>query len=234
MATDKKAIVLLSGGLDSTVALAWAVREYEVKRAIFVGYNHRAFKMEATVVTGIAWHYRVEVSDIRLPFYGEICKTYTELQKTAADTANTPDGAGKLQGIWIPNRNLLFVSIAAAFAEGLGCDTIIAGLNAEEAELFPDNSEEFVERTNRALEVSTLSKVRLVAPLIKLRKSEILKLGAELKVPFDLVYSCYEGEEKMCGVCMSCRNLKNAMAELSETDSVPPDVLAKIARRFSN
>ncbi len=230
----KTAVVLLSGGLDSTVALAWAVREYDVRRVIFVGYRHKAFKMEATVVTGIAWHYRVEVTNVRLPFYGEVCRSFAALNRDRVYDVSK-EGSRELdevRRVWAPNRNMVFVSIAAAFAEGLGCEVVIAGFNAEEAEQFPDNSAEFVARVNRTFELSTLSSVRLVCPLIKLRKTEILRMGVELEVPLELVYSCYEGAEKMCGECMSCVRLKDAMAELSASDGLSPDMGAKINGRF--
>jgi len=234
MVSSQSAVVLLSGGLDSTVALAWAVREYDVRRAIFVGYGHKAFKMEATVVTSIAWHYRVELTDVRLPFYSEVCKSYAGLNRDRACDVSKEGSRGldELRRVWAPNRNMMFVSIAAAFAEGLGCEAVIAGFNAEEAEQFPDNSAEFVARVNRTLELSTLSSVRLVCPLIKLRKTEILRMGVELEVPLEHVYSCYEGAEMMCGECMSCIRLKDAMAELSVSGGLSPDMETKINGRF--
>jgi len=234
MASKQKAVVLLSGGLDSTVALAWAVRECDVRRAIFVGYAHKAFKMEATVVTGIAWHYKVEITNVRLPFYSEVCQSFAALKKDGIADGPKEDrgGSDELHRVWVPNRNMVFVSIAAAFAESLGCEAIVAGLNGEEAEQFPDNSAEFVKRINRALVLSTLSHVELVCPLIDLKKAEILKMGVELNVPLELIYTCYEGEEKMCGECMSCVRLKDAMSELSASDELSAEVEAKINGRF--
>ncbi len=229
MTARQKAVVLLSGGLDSTVALAWAVRQYDVKRGIFVGYGHKAFKMEATAVTGIAWHYKVEVTNVTLPFYTEVRQSFAALNRDRA-SEGSPEGRGKtdeVRRVWAPNRNMVFVSIAAAFAEALGCEAVVAGFNAEEAEQFPDNSAEFVKRMNRALELSTLSRVRLACPLIELRKAEILRMGVELDAPLELIYSCYEGDEMMCGECMSCVRLKDAVSELSEKEGLSAEVGAK-------
>jgi len=234
MTRRQKAVVLLSGGLDSTVALAWAVREYDVERAIFVGYAHKAFKMEATVVTGIAWHFKVEVTNVRLPFYTQVCQSFAALNKdrTARGSKEDRGSFDELHRVWVPNRNMVFVSIGAAFAEALGCEIVVAGLNAEEAEQFPDNSTEFVKRINRALELSTLSSIRLVCPLIELKKAEILRMGVELDAPLELIYSCYEGKEMMCGECTSCVRLKDAMSELSASDGLSAEVGAKINGRF--
>jgi len=219
MTTKQSAVALLSGGLDSTVALAWAVREYEVRRAVFVGYAHKAFEAEATAVAGIARHYEVEVANVRLPFYVDLCRNFAALNegKSLDGSKEEQESSDELRRVWVPNRNMVFVSIAAAFAESLGCEAVIAGFNAEEAEQFPDNSFEFVKRMNDALELSTLSRVKLVCPLIELRKTEILKMGLELSAPLSLIYSCYEGEEKMCGECMSCLHLKDAVSALSSS-----------------
>lgn len=230
MTAEQKAIALLSGGLDSTVALAWAVREYEVRRAVFVGYAHNALKAESTAVAGIARHYEVEVANVGLPFYVDLCQSFAALNEGESldgsqDEQGSPD---ELRRVWVPNRNMVFVSIAAAFAESLGCEAVVAGFNAEEAEQFPDNSFKFVKRVNEALELSTLSRVRLVCPLIELRKPAILEMGIELGAPLSLVYSCYEGKEKMCGECMSCLHLKSALSELWERQSLSPEVRAKL------
>ena len=234
MSPRQKAIVLLSGGLDSTVSLAWAVREYNVTRAIFVGYGHKASRMEATGVTAIARRNKVEVSHIELPFFAQLCRSYEAINThTTADSSERPsDATGELRRVWVPNRNMVFVSIAAAFAEALGCEVVVAGFNVEEAEQFPDNSDEFVARMNRALELSTLSSVRLVCPLIGLCKAEILKMGIALEAPLELIYSCYEGNEMMCGECMSCLRLKKAISELCASDGLTGELKGKMNRRF--
>ena len=178
MSPRQKAIVLLSGGLDSAVSLAWAVREYNVIRAVFVEYGHKASPMEASAVTAVARRCKVEASRTKLPFFAQLCRSYEAVTTRATtDSSEQPSEAiDELRRVWAPNRNMVFVSIAAAFAEALDCEVVVAGFNAEDAEQFPDNSAEFAARMNHALELSTLSSVRLVCPLIGLRKAEILKM----------------------------------------------------------
>ena len=172
MAVQEKAIVLLSGGLDSTVSLAWAVREFSVVRAIFVAYGQKALRAEANAAGEIARRYNVEVLHVELPFFAQICRSYETVSahKCEGSSQLPPDTTDELLSVWVPNRNMVFASIAAAFGESLGCEVVVTGFNAEEGEQFPDNTQEFVTRMNSALELSTLSSVRLVCPLIDLDK----------------------------------------------------------------
>ena len=88
---------------------------------------------------------------------------------------------------------------------------VIAGFNAEEAVTFPDNSPAFISAANKALSYSTLSRVQVLSPTSDLNKTEIVRLGMEIDAPLDLVWSCYEGGEVMCGVCESCMRLRRAL-----------------------
>ncbi|RLC47899.1 MAG: 7-cyano-7-deazaguanine synthase QueC [Candidatus Coatesbacteria bacterium] len=234
MAVHEKAIVLLSGGLDSTVSLAWAVREFSVVRAIFVAYGQKALRAEANAAGEIARRYNVEVLHVELPFFAQICRRYETVSahKCEGSSQLPPDTTEELLSLWVPNRNMVFASIAAAFGESLGCEVVVTGFNAEEGEQFPDNTQEFVTRMNSALELSTLSSVRLVCPLIDLDKVGILKMGIALKAPLELIYSCYEGNEMMCGECMSCLRLKKAISELFASEGLTAEFKAQINRRF--
>jgi 7-cyano-7-deazaguanine synthase len=118
--------------------------------------------------------------------------------------------------VWIPNRNGVFLNIAAAFAEGYDCETVVTGFNREEAVEFPDNSREYVEAVNNGFVYSTRSGVRVVSYTLDLSKREILRKGIELSAPLDAIWSCYRGGERMCGACASCRRLKMAIDSLPE------------------
>lgn len=113
----------------------------------------------------------------------------------------------------MPNRNGLFLNIAASFAEGLGAAAILTGFNREEAETFPDNSASFVEAANGSLRFSTLSGVRVESPTLQMNKLEIVQEGLRVQLPFELTWSCYEGFDKMCGACESCLRSKRAYHE---------------------
>jgi 7-cyano-7-deazaguanine synthase len=111
----------------------------------------------------------------------------------------------------VPNRNGVFIAIAAAHAEAAGLRRVVVGFNREEGATFPDNTPEFVARTNAALALSTLSTVEVVNPVGALDKVEIVRRGREAGAPLGLVWSCYHGEPEPCGACESCRRLFRAL-----------------------
>lgn len=213
---DLKSIVLLSGGLDSAVSLAHALRETEVVLALTFDYGQQAAEPEKKAAASLAEHYGVRHRVIELSFLKEITRTALvcreqNLPEPAPGELDNPEAssAGAIQ-VWVPNRNGVFINIAAAFAEALGCERVVTGFNREEAATFPDNSPGFVEALNEALSFSTLNKVKAVSYTQRLDKVEIVRLGMKLNVPFQYVWSCYRGDERMCGRCESCRRFWRA------------------------
>ncbi|MBI3018562.1 MAG: 7-cyano-7-deazaguanine synthase, partial [Deltaproteobacteria bacterium] len=101
--------------------------------------------------------------------------------------------------------------IAASFAESLRAEVIVVGFNAEEAMTFPDNSSDFVKEMNASLSTSTLNHVQVICYTQSLNKKQIVSLGKELRAPFELMWSCYEGGERMCRQCESCKRFYRAM-----------------------
>jgi len=120
------------------------------------------------------------------------------------DLGNAEATSESAANVWVPNRNGLMANVAAAFAEAMGCGYIIAGFNAEEAATFPDNSPAFVDCINRAFSYSTLNGVRLISPVLEMDKVAIVKEAVRVQAPLVLSWSCYQGEEKPCGLCESC------------------------------
>ncbi len=212
-----KSIVLLSSGLDSTVNLCKALREGDVIKALTFDYGQRSAKNEISSAQKICNLYKISHEVIELPWLKQITKTSLVNSKLSLpilketeldDMTKTLDSATK---VWVPNRNGVFVNIAASFAESLDADAIIVGFNAEEAVTFLDNSSEYVERVNRSLEFSTLKKAKVVSFTQDLRKDAIVRLGKELNAPFDLMWSCYESGKEMCKQCESCKRFLRAM-----------------------
>ena len=111
----------------------------------------------------------------------------------------------------MPNRNGLFLNIAASFADGENYDYIIIGANLEEGKTFPDNTKEFIEKVNQEFEYSTGKRPKVLAPLINSSKNDIVKQAIENSVPLEYIRSCYVGGKKHCGKCESCTRLKNAL-----------------------
>ena len=114
--------------------------------------------------------------------------------------------------LWVPNRNGLFVNIAAVLTESLNAGFIVMGLNREEGESFPDNSSDFVKAVNKTLSYSTLKKIKLISYTMKMNKKEIVEIARKYKIPLEHIWSCYLGQKKPCHKCLSCLRLKRAMS----------------------
>jgi len=199
------AVVLLSGGLDSLVSLGVAVKETDVKLALTFDYGQKAFEEEFQAASRIAKSYGIEHKCIKLDF---LCELYSSKK----DKDNTV-----FENVWVPNRNGLFINVAASFCDARGYDYIIFGANAREAESFPDNSKEFIEKINASLEFSTLNKAKVYAPLVDLTKVEIINLALKEDINLADLKSCY-GAKGHCGKCTSCTLLKEAILESNNPD----------------
>lgn len=212
------AVYLLSAGLDSAVALAKCQETDQGGLAITFDYGQRAARQEIARAAKLAVHYGLQHKVIDLEWLGEITSTAlvnrdsTVPAVAEADLDKTLDVTlATAQKVWVPNRNGLFVNIAAAYAESMGLLTVVTGFNAEEAATFPDNSPQFVAASNQALAFSTLNQVKLFSPTQNLNKIEIVEEGLRLKIPWHYLWSCYHGEDIMCGKCESCQRLKRAL-----------------------
>lgn len=203
-------VSLLSGGLDSTVATFMAAQLGGVGICLVFDYGQRAVKREIDATKKIAKQLGSELRVIRLPFLEEVTSTALVMndkvipQVKMSKLDDRTEAEKSAMQVWVPNRNGLFLNIAAAIAEGEGFSEIIVGFNAEEAATFPDNSANFVDRMDRCFELSTLTRIQVKAPTIGMTKTEIVKAGLKVRAPFDLVWSCYRDRKKMCGRCESC------------------------------
>ena len=197
-----KAVAVLSGGLDSTVSLAAAARKLEVVLALTFDYGQRAATREREASAKIAKRYRIPHRVIALPWLAGI--TGTALVDRKARLPKNEMSVRSAKAVWVPNRNGVFLEIAAAHAESLGAKRIITGFNREEAATFPDNSKAYVTAVNRALSFSTANGVEAVSFTADLDKRGIVRLGRRLGAPIELVWPCYEGGRRWCGSCESC------------------------------
>lgn len=206
-----KSIILLSGGLDSLVSLGLTCQKYNVKLALTFDYGQKSAKEEIYASFRLCKFYGLEHKVIKLDFLKEI--THTSL----VSDDEVPTGSGlnnsveSAKNVWVPNRNGLFLNIAASFADSENYDYIIIGANLEEGQTFPDNTQNFIDRINSEFEFSTRKKPKVLAPLINSDKNDIVKHAIEKSMPLEYVMSCYQGGQKHCGVCESCVRLKNAL-----------------------
>ncbi|MBR5717909.1 MAG: 7-cyano-7-deazaguanine synthase QueC, partial [Clostridia bacterium] len=208
-----KALVLFSGGLDSSVCLGIAVREYGASEvlalSIYYGQKHKR-EMEAS--ERVAAYYGVRRITLDL---GEVFKdSNCTLLYGAAEAIPHEEYSEQLLktdgapvSTYVPYRNGLFLSSAASVALSNGCEVIYYGAHADDAagNAYPDTSIEFNNAIAQAIYLGSGNALRVIAPFIDKPKAEVVALGAEIGVPFELTWSCYEGNEKACGVCGTCR-----------------------------
>ncbi|MHA1606205.1 MAG: 7-cyano-7-deazaguanine synthase QueC [Candidatus Freyarchaeota archaeon] len=232
-------VILLSGGLDSSVALWWAKKRggYDELHTLTFLYGSREERIVRQVCEKISSLAGVKKTIfIDLPWL----RTFSQMSGSALiegksalpepkmyDLKNVRKLRETARSVWIPARNLCFIAVASAYAETLGGEVdIITGFNREEAETFPDNSLAFVEKMNAVLAMSTLkARVNLKAPLISMGKKEICLLAGDLNVPVEFSNSCYnpkgltdDGKPVHCGTCESCVRRKRAFLESIGSD----------------
>jgi len=197
-----KGVAILSGGLDSTVSLAAATRQMDVVLALTFDYGQRAARRERAASARIAKHYRIPHKVLAIPWLAEL--TGTALVNRRAKLPLNEMSVRSAKAVWVPNRNGVFIEIAAAHAESLGAQRLITGFNKEEAVTFPDNSPAYVSAVNFALSYSTANGVRVVSFTGNLEKKGIVNLGRRLNAPLKDIWPCYEGGKRWCGECESC------------------------------
>jgi 7-cyano-7-deazaguanine synthase len=217
-----KAITVLSGGLDSTVATAYFKDKYDIRGVTF-DYGQRSAWMEIKSARAICEKLGIDHTVIELPWLadlgGSALTSDTDVPKLEFDELDQKEICDEsARQVWVPGRNIVFTAIATSFAEASGAEKIIVGWDLEEAVTFPDNSKEFLNAYNSVLEIGSIYDIEIEAPLIAKTKKEIVELGVEIDAPLELSYSCYMGEEKHCGVCESCMRRKRAFIEANAED----------------
>lgn len=218
MGASSSAITLLSSGLDSTVATALALAEgYSIRLALTFDYGQRAAQQEISHAQRWADFWGVEHRVLDLPFFNLSKSGLLKTQATPSlphptlTELDDPTLAQKsADQVWVPNRNGVFLEIAAAFAEQLDAQFLIVGFNREEAATFPDNSSAYRESLNQAFTFSTANHVTVISPTEHFNKREIVRKAIELGLPLQNIWSCYAQGEVMCGRCESCMRLKRA------------------------
>ena len=223
-----KALVLFSGGLDSSVCLGLAVKKYGADEvlalSIYYGQKH---KKELEASEKIVSFYGVKriTLDLGEIFKGADCSL---LEGSAADIPHEEysDQLAKTSGApvstYVPFRNGLFLSSAASVAIGNGCEVIYYGAHADDAagSAYPDTSVEFNKAIADAIFLGSGKALRVVAPFIGKSKADVVAKGLEIGVPFAMTWSCYEGHEKACGICGTCRDRKRAFQENGLVDPI--------------
>jgi 7-cyano-7-deazaguanine synthase len=228
--TRKRAVVLLSGGMDSCVCAALAVRDFDVA-GLHVSYGQRTEEREWKAFLGICDRLGIR----------ERLVVRNEALRTIGGSALTDPGIAVPEShaighdvpvTYVPFRNAHFLSVAVSWAEVLGAEKIYIGAVEQDSSGYPDCRPAYYQAFNQVIQAGTKQgSIEVVTPLIALPKHQIVSLGLELAAPFDLTWSCYSREDRACGVCDSCVLRLRAFQQAGARDPIPyVETVASLSR----
>jgi 7-cyano-7-deazaguanine synthase len=215
-----RAVVLLSGGMDSCVCAALAARDYNAA-ALHISYGQRTEERERNSFHAICD--RLGIRD-RLVVRNEALKLIggSALTDSSIEVPESRVLGREIPVTYVPFRNAHFLAVAVSWAEVLGASKIYIGAVEQDSSGYPDCRPVYYQAFNQVIEAGTKEGgIEVVAPLIAMRKAEIVRLGLELSAPFDLTWSCYSREDRACGVCDSCVLRLRAFQDAGAVDPLP-------------
>lgn len=217
----KKALCIISGGMDSTLAAYLAKAQgYEII-AVHFNYGQRTQTKELECFRAIASDLEVaHPYEIDLDFFKQIGASALTDHAIEVPTAGVEAG---VPVTYVPFRNGIFLSIAAAIAEKEGAQAMVIGVVEEDSSGYPDCRESYIEAMQKAINLGTKDEthIEILRPLVSLSKKEIVQKALETDVPLELTWSCYRDSDKACGVCDSCRLRLNGFKQAGVTDPIP-------------
>lgn len=211
-----KALVVLSGGLDSTVALYWAKKKYGDIEALTFHYGSRHNEREYFCALKTCENLQVKLSRINIDFVDTYFKS--DLLKSGGEVPGGYYTADNIKSTVVPFRNGIMLSIATGFAESNDCDIVILGNHSGDHAIYPDCRADFIKSMAQAISFGTQEQIRLESPFCDITKTDIVKIGAELGVDFSSTWSCYKGGDKHCGKCGTCIERKEAFQKAGVYD----------------
>jgi 7-cyano-7-deazaguanine synthase len=221
-----KAVVLLSGGMDSCVAAAIARLTHDVS-LLHASYGQRTARRERHAFDSIGDFYGVsERLLVDLNYFREIgASALTDSRIAVPERAPSAQNVvhnGEIPLTYVPFRNAHFLSVAVSWAEAIGADAIYIGAVAEDSSGYPDCRPEYYRVFQELVNVGTRpeTRIEITTPVIAMRKSEIIQRGIELDAPLHLTWSCYQGENLACGVCDSCLLRLRAFEQAGRADPI--------------
>jgi 7-cyano-7-deazaguanine synthase len=215
-----KSVVLLSGGMDSCVCAALAAREND-GAALHVSYGQRTEQRERkaflSICDRLGIYQRLLVRNEALPAIGGSALTDPEIAVPQSHRLGR-----EIPVTYVPFRNAHFLAAAVSWAERLGAEKIYIGAVEQDSSGYPDCRPAYYRAFNEVVKTGTKQgRIRILTPLIAMRKAEIVRLGLELNAPFDLTWSCYSREDSACGACDSCVLRLRAFREAGAADPIP-------------
>lgn len=213
-----KCVVLLSGGMDSTVAAYWAKKKFKDGVTLFIWYDQRHYKKEIESA--------IQISRLLNWSFGQKSLVFDEFSSSALTNSlrNINEKVRKLPASFVPGRNLFFITAIAAFCYTRKISNIVGGWNAVDWSGYPDCRPNFLRAAETAintalgLEKKPYLYINIRAPLVGMNKAQIIQLGTKLNVPFEHTWSCYEGRDKPCGKCGACKQRAKGFREAGLED----------------
>jgi len=231
MSAKSKAVVLLSGGMDSCVTAAIAA-ETNALALLHASYGQRTERRERQAFDAIADFYSLSDRLVaRLDHFRDIGgSALTDPAVAVPERENVPASGEGIPVTYVPFRNAHFLSIAVSWAEAIGATSVWIGAVAEDSSGYPDCRPEYYRAFQELVRAGTRpeTRIEIVTPVIQMRKSDIIRRGIELGAPLHLTWSCYQGEREACGACDSCLLRLRAFEEAGVTDPIP--YRARVAR----
>lgn len=203
-----RAVVLLSGGMDSVTALHWAAREHEIAAAVSFRYGAKHNDRELPLAAWHAAQLRVAHVVIGLDFIGEHFSSDLLVGGGAIPKGHYEEES--MKSTVVPFRNGIMLAAAAGFAESRGADALVIAAHAGDHAIYPDCREEFMASMGSAIRLGTYAGIELLRPFIAFSKADIVRLGAGLGVDFGRTWSCYVGGDVHCGECGTCVERREA------------------------
>lgn len=219
---NEKAVVLFSGGIDSTTALYWAKKEFACVYAMVVNYAQR-HNIEVNMAQQIAGQLQVETHVIQFPLKDIVFSALIDKEKEIPESLAASKNEAGIPFTYVPFRNGIFLSLAAAFAESREVFNLVTGFNLIDTPDYPDTTEAFTKKMEAAINQGTSASItgktfKIHTPLIGKSKKEIIQMGLELGADYSYSISCYRGDEVPCLKCPSCDIRSNAFGQLDKED----------------
>ncbi len=213
------AVVLVSGGMDSAVVCGIASKKYKLAM-LHINYGQRTEERELKSFNALTDFYKAKkILVVNLEYFKKIGGT-----SLIDKNLDIPEGLSEesVPSTYVPFRNAQFLSIAVSWAEVIGASAIFVGATEEDAAGYPDCRREFYSVFDKLVSVGTKKEtnIEIITPVIAMKKDNIVRLGAELGVPFELTWSCYKNNDKACGKCDSCLRRIRAFKEASVKDKI--------------
>ena len=198
----KEAVILLSGGMDSGVLLAWASGRYDGIHGLFFDYGSKHGAREYEKARELAKRYEASLNTVALPFMNELFSS--TLLSSGGDIPEGPYSSENISSTVVPFRNGIMLSIAVGYAENLGISTLLIASHGGDHPVYPDCRPGFTDAMSRAAREGTFTGETIHAPFASFDKKDIAELGRDMGFDFRMSYSCYKGGPLHCGRCATC------------------------------